>query len=309
MARGEASTRPPRVQPGVTDVLRGGGRSFSFEFFPPKDEAGAVQLWQAIRRLEPLRPTFVSVTYGAGGSNRGTVIDVTRRISDDTTMLAMAHLTLVGHSRAELRRLIGAYADAGVNHVLALRGDPPGGPSAPWVAHPDGFRHAVELVELVKSLGDFTVGVAAFPTKHPGASDLDTDARVLASKARAGADFAVTQLFFRAEDYFALLDRLEGLGVDLPVVPGIMPVLNLRQVSRMAELSGVPVPEPLVRDLSRWQDDPISLRARGIEIASDLCRRLLEQGAPGLHFYTLNRSKATREIFANVGSESPTGRP
>ena len=302
MVRGVAS----RLEPGlsVAERLQRGERSFSFEFFPPKDEAGAAQLWQAIRRLEALHPTFVSVTYGAGGSNRGTVIDVTRRIGEQTTLTAMAHLTLVGHSRAELRQLIGSYADAGVNHILALRGDPPGGPTAEWVAHPKGLTWAVELVELAKSLGGFTVGVAAFPNKHPQAADLDADARILADKARAGADFAVTQLFFEADDYFALVDRVERLGVELPVLPGIMPVLNLRQVSRMAELSGVPLPAAMLEGFEPLKDDPAAVRARGIELASTLCRDLLDGGAPGLHFYTLNRSAATREIFANVVSRS-----
>jgi methylenetetrahydrofolate reductase (NADPH) len=295
-----------RLEPGVTvaERLQRGERSFSFEFFPPKDEAGGAQLWQAIRRLEALNPTFVSVTYGAGGSNRATVIDVTRRIGEQTTLTAMAHLTLVGHSRAELRQLIGSYADAGVNHILALRGDPPGGPTADWVAHPAGLTHAVELVELAKSLGGFTVGVAAFPNKHPQAPDLDADARILAEKARAGADFAVTQLFFEADAYFALVDRLERLGVELPILPGIMPILNLRQVSRMAMLSGVPLPAHLIDGFEPLQDDPAAVRAKGIELASDLCRELLDRGAPGLHFYTLNRSRATREIFANVVSRS-----
>jgi methylenetetrahydrofolate reductase (NADH) len=298
VARGSAS----RLQPTATvaERLRRGERSFSFEFFPPRDEAGATQLWQAIRHLEMLHPTFVSVTYGAGGSNRGTVIDVTRRIGEQTTLTAMAHMTLVGHSRSELRQLIGSYADAGVNHIMALRGDMPGGPSIEWVEHPEGFSHAVELVELTKSLGGFTVGVAAFPNKHPEARDYDADARVLADKARAGADFAVTQLFFRSDDYFALLDRLERLGVELPVLPGIMPVLNLRQVSRMAELSGVPMPPEILAEFEPVKDDPDAVRAKGIELASTLCRDLLDRGAPGLHFYTLNRSKATREIFANV---------
>jgi methylenetetrahydrofolate reductase (NADPH) len=295
-----------RLEPvvSVADHLRSGERSFSFEFFPPKDEAGAAQLWQAIRRLEALHPTFVSVTYGAGGSNRGTVIDVTRRIGEQTTLTAMAHLTLVGHSRPELRQLIGSYADAGVHHILALRGDPPGGPGAEWVAHPEGLTHAVELVELAKSLGGFTVGVAAFPNKHPQAPDLEADARILADKARAGADFAVTQLFFEADAYFALVDRLGRLGVDLPILPGIMPVLNLRQVSRMAELSGVPLPSALIDEVEPLKDDPAAVRAKGIELASRLCQDLLDGGAPGLHFYTLNRSGATREIFANVVSSS-----
>ena len=191
---------------------------------------------------------------------------------------------------------------AGIRHILALRGDPPGGPGQPWRTHPEGIDHAVELVELVCELGDFCVGVAAYPEGHPEAPDLDADARVLAAKARAGAQFAVTQFFFRAEDYFALVDRAAAHGCDIPVIPGIMPITNLRQVTRMAELSGSEVPREVVDRLEPLADDPQALRAEGIEIATRLCDRLLEGGAPSLHFYTLNRSTATRQIHANLGA-------
>jgi methylenetetrahydrofolate reductase (NADPH) len=201
-----------------------------------------------------------------------------------------------------LRRVIGQYAAAGVNHILAIRGDPAGGPGQPWQPHPDGIDHALGLVELVCSLGDFCVGVAAFPEKHPEAADLDADARVLAAKARAGARFAVTQFFFRAEDYFALVDRAAAYGCDIPVIPGIMPITNLRQVTRMALLSGSEVPREIVQRLERFGDDPKAVRAEGIDIATALGDRLLEGGAPSLHFYTLNRSTATRQIHANLGA-------
>jgi methylenetetrahydrofolate reductase (NADPH) len=196
--------------------------------------------------------------------------------------------------------VIGSYADAGVRNVLALRGDPPEGPAAPFRVHPQGLRYAVELVELTKSLGNFCVGVAAFPEAHPSASSRDADARVLADKARAGADFAITQLFFRPEDYFALRDRVGALGVDIPIIPGIMPITNLAQIQRMAELSGAALPAEIVDRVSRFQDDRASVRAEGIRIATELCDTLLAGGAPGLHFYTLNRSKATREIYAGL---------
>ena len=299
MARGLAS-RLPRRETSLSDVLAGPGRSFSFEFFPPKDEPGERQLWTAIRRLEPLRPTFVSVTYGAGGSTRERTLRVTAGIAAETTLRPVGHLTCMGHSRDELRAILGQYADAGVRNVLALRGDPPGGPGQPWQRHPGGLNHAVELVEMARELGDFCVGVAAFPEGHPEAADRDADARVLAAKARAGAQFAITQLFFRAEDYFELVDRAARLGCDIPVIPGIMPITNRSQVSRFTTLSGSQVPGEVVERFDRAGEDPAAVRATGIEIASVLCDRLLDGGAPGLHFYTLNRSTATREIYTNL---------
>jgi len=282
----------------VRDLLATGRRSWSFEFFPPKDDAGERQLWQTLRELEGLAPTFVSVTYGAGGSTRDRTIRVTERIATETTLTPTAHLTCVGSSRAELRQVVGGYAAAGVRNVLALRGDPPGGPGASWEQHPQGLRHAVELVELVRSLGDFCVGVAAFPDKHPEALDFDSDARVLRDKALAGADFAVTQFFFDAAAYFRLVDRLSALGCALPVIPGIMPVTNVAQVERFAQLSGAPVPPALAERLHAVRDDPAAVRAVGVAAASELAGELLDGGAPGLHFYTLNRSMATREVYA-----------
>jgi methylenetetrahydrofolate reductase (NADPH) len=191
----------------VRELIGTGERSFSFEFFPPKDDEGERALWKAIRELEPLQPTFVSVTYGAGGSTRDRTVRVTENIASETTLTPVGHLTCVGQSRDELRAVIGAYAAAGVRNVLALRGDPPDGPGSAWVRHPQGLDHAVELVTMLRQLGEFSVGVAAFPEKHPEAVDLDADADVLAAKAQAGADFAVTQFFFRPDDYFGLVER------------------------------------------------------------------------------------------------------
>lgn len=282
----------------IGDLIRAGERSFSFEFFPPKDEAGEEQLWQAIRDLEPYRPTFVSVTYGAGGSTRDTTVRVTSRIAAETSMTAMAHLTCVGHTRAELEGILDAYGAAGIGNVMVLRGDPAEGPRAEWTPTDGGLTHAVELVELARSRGDFSVGVAAFPEGHPSAASLDHDADVLCAKARAGAEFAVTQMFFRASDYFELVDRVRARGVDLPILPGIMPILNLANIRRQGELIGTDVPAEVVARISAHDGDPVAMRAAGIALAAELCEELLAGGAPGLHFYTLNRSKATREIFA-----------
>jgi methylenetetrahydrofolate reductase (NADPH) len=196
--------------------------------------------------------------------------------------------------------VVGAYAAAGIRNVLVLRGDPPGGPGTPWTPTPDGLTHASDLVALVRSLGRFSVGVAAFPEGHREAASLDDDVRVLLRKQEAGAEFAITDMFFRASDYFGLLERSRAAGVDIPILPGIMPITNLGQIKRMAELSGRDVPAEVVARVARHEGDPEAVRTEGIQVASELCEYLLANGAPGLHFYTLNRSKATREIYANL---------
>jgi methylenetetrahydrofolate reductase (NADPH) len=300
MAYGSASTMPGG-SPSVSELLVGGARAYSFEFFPPKTDEGERALWQTLRELEGLSPTFVSVTYGAGGSERDRTVRVTERIAAETTMTPVAHLTCVGSSVTELRQVIGQYAQAGVRNVLALRGDPPTGPRGTWQAHAEGFRHADELVRLVRELGDFCVGVAAFPEGHPESADLEGDAMRLAGKADAGAQFAITQFFFDADHYFRLVERVARHGVTIPIVPGIMPVTNLSQITRFAELSGTPVPAELTTRLQKVEDDAEAVRAIGVEVATELCRRLLDGGAPGLHFYTLNRSTATREIYSSLG--------
>jgi methylenetetrahydrofolate reductase (NADPH) len=299
MARGLPSSTLGRAAT-VRELVAAGERSFSFEFFPPKDDEGERALWKAIRELEPFHPTYVSVTYGAGGSTRERTVRVTEQIANNTTLTPVGHLTCVSQSCDEVRSVIGSYAAAGVRNVLALRGDPPGGPGQEWVKHPEGLNHSVELVRMLRELGEFSVGVAAFPEKHPEAVDFESDAKFLAAKAEAGADYAVTQFFFRPEDYFALVERASSVGCDIPIIPGIMPITNLKQIQRFAELSGAEVPREVVEHISRFEDDKAAVRAAGVELATKLCDELLAGGAPGLHFYTLNRSRATREIFTNL---------
>ena len=282
----------------IAELLESGEQSFSFEFFPPRDEAGEAQLWDAIRALEPYRPTFVSVTYGAGGGTRDKTVRITGRIAAETSLTPVAHLTCVGHTREELEAILDAYAAEGIRHLMLLRGDPADGPTAPWTPTPGGLTYAVELVELARGRGDFRIGVAAFPEGHVLAESLDQDADVLAAKARAGAEFAVTQMFFRASDYFGLVERVRARGVTMPIVPGIMPILNLNAIRWQGELIGTAVPDDVVARISAHEGDPAAMRAEGIALAAELCDELLAGGAPGLHFYTLNRSKATREIFA-----------
>ncbi len=284
----------------MRELLAQGGRSFSFEFFPPKDEAGEQQLWQAITELEPYGPTFVSVTYGAGGTTRDRTVAITERIARETGMLPVAHLTCVGHTTAELAAILRELSDAGVRHVMALRGDPPAGPGTPWTPTEGGLTYADQLVALIRERADMRIGVAAFPQGHVEAADLEADARVLRAKYDAGAEFAVTDMVLRASDYVALVERAAAAGADLPIIPGIMPILNLRSMERMVELSRRELPEEIVTRLQPYADDPARLRTEGIAIATELCEELLDAGAPGLHFYTLNRSKATREIFANL---------
>ncbi|MFN2560137.1 MAG: methylenetetrahydrofolate reductase [NAD(P)H] [Jatrophihabitans sp.] len=284
----------------VRDYLAEDGPTFSFEFFPPKSLDEDRLLWKTIRELEPLNPSFVSVTYGAGGSTRARTIEITEQIASDTTLLPVAHLTAVGHSVAELRSIAGGLAAAGVTNVLALRGDPPGDPEGEWVQHPEGVAYASDLVRLMRAHGDFCVGVAAFPNGHPRSVTLEDDTAQLVEKFRSGAEYAITNMFFIAEDYLRLRDRVTAAGCDAPIIAGLMPVTNIGMIRRSEQLTGAPFPAKLGARFAAVAHDPKSVRAMGIYETSKLAERLLEEGVPGVHFYTLNRSKATREVWANL---------
>jgi len=280
----------------IADLLAQ-GRTFSFEFFPPKTDGAQLTLGRTIAELEPLAPSFVSVTYGAGGSTHQRTREVVSWVRKETTITPMAHLTCAGHTRERITDLLDGYRAAGIENILALGGDPPAGSTEPLEGD---YTYAVELIDDLDRFGSFSVGVAAHPEVHPRSPDRTTDRRHLAAKLRR-ADFAITQFFFEVEHYVRLVDELAALDVAKPVLPGIMPVTNTAQIQRMAQMSGAAVPARLVEQLEAAGDDAEEVRRIGVDAATELCAGLLDAGAPGLHFYTLNRSTATREIYANLG--------
>jgi methylenetetrahydrofolate reductase (NADPH) len=281
----------------ISDLLEG-GRTFSIELWPPRSETAERRLETALAELQLLRPAFTSITYGAGGSTRERTHDLVVRLQHQSSMTAMAHLTCAAHRREQLEDVLVRYRDAGVENILALHGDPPLDADSDL---PDGdLRYALDLVELARSVSPFCVAVAAHPEGHPRAPDRATDRRHTALKLEV-ADFAITQFFFHLEDYLDLVESLSALGVDKPVIPGIMPITSVRTVSRMCELSGTEVPRSVTDRLEPVADQPDEVRRIGVEVATELGQKLLAEGVPGLHFYTMNQAAATREIYANLG--------
>jgi methylenetetrahydrofolate reductase (NADPH) len=274
---------------------------YSFEFFPPKDLAGEDRLWQALETLALHAPDFVAVTYGAGGGTRDRTIRITSEITARTKIPTVAHLTCVGSTRIELIEILDRYRDAGIKSILALRGDPVGGPRAPWTAVDGGLRHADELITLAREHSDFTIGVAAFPDGHPNSGgDINKDIDVLIRKQSLGASFATTQFFFDVDKWKRLVDTLESRGCDLPIIAGVLPVTNVKLLTKMAELGGTPIPDSIASRFAAVEDNPDDVRKLGVEIALDLCNELIDAGVPGIHFYTMNSSTATSEIFTSL---------
>jgi methylenetetrahydrofolate reductase (NADPH) len=272
------------------------------EFFPPKDDAGEARLWEASSALETIAPDFISVTYGAGGSTRDRTIQITKEITKRTGRGTVAHLTCVGSTKEELIEILSQYKGAGIKSILALRGDPVGGPAASWVTTNGGFDHADQLVELAINQGGFDVGVAAFPDGHPasnGNSEKDID--VLIRKEELGATFATTQFFFESSKWEKLVSKLEARGSKLPVIAGILPITNVKQLHRMAELGGTPIPEKISKLFNEISEDPDAVRKAGADLATKLCEELIALKVPGLHFYTMNTAVATLEICQNLG--------
>lgn len=275
--------------------------TISFEFFPPKDEQGEKQLWGAIDELHSIKPDFVSVTYGAGGSTRDRTVRIACEIYDRTGFRTIAHLTCVGSTREELTEILLHYKESGINDILALRGDPADGPSAHWNPTIDGLDHADQLVELAAAIGDFVIGVAAFPDIHPASNgNFEQDVDILLRKERAGATFAITQFVFDSQSYARLVNTLRDRGSALTVYPGIMPVTNYRQIKRMIELSGGSMPRSIMERFDHFQDDPESIRALGVEVATQICEEVYLVGAEGFHFYTLNSATATSQVIGNL---------
>ena len=276
-------------------------QTISVEFFPPKDQIGEDRLWQAMSELHSLKPDFVSVTYGAGGSTRDRTINIASQITKRTGIPTIAHLTCVGSTKDDLNKILNKYKSAGIKSILALRGDPANGPESEWVSTPGGFDHADELVALAKTEHDFEVGVAAFPDLHPATKNFELDIKVLLRKEKLGAEFATTQFFFGSHKWQKIVNELAKHGSKLPIYTGILPITNHKQLSRFAKLSGTEVPKDVALKFEKNQDDAEYQRKLGIELATQMCAELLDLGVPGLHFFTMNNSAATLEIVSNLG--------
>jgi methylenetetrahydrofolate reductase (NADPH) len=288
----------------IDDILGRDGPVFSFEFFPPKTENGERNLENALAELRTLEPSFVSVTYGAGGSTREKTIEIVKRIREQYGLEAMAHFTCVGATEPELRSTLDEMRGAGIDNVLALRGDPPAGQEE-WVATEGGLEYSRELVELIAGDYPFAIGAACFPETHIHAESPEADLQHLVEKVGAGVHFLITQLFFDNSLYFAFLERTRAAGIDVPIIPGVMPITQVGQVERMASMCGATIPEGLRRELHARGDDPEAVLDFGVAYATLQCAELLAAGAPGIHFYTLNRSPATRAILSALKLAKP----
>jgi methylenetetrahydrofolate reductase (NADPH) len=288
----------------ISDLLEHRRPVFSFEFFPPKTDEGQRTLEGTLAVLKDDHPDYVSVTYGAGGTTRNRTVDITKSIKQDLGIEAMAHLSCVGEPAERLRELLDDIDSAGIENVLALRGDPPRGETE-WRPHPGGLSYSVELIRLIRERFDFCVGAACFPEVHPDAPDRESDLRYAREKVMAGATFLITQLFFDNELYFDFVDDARRAGIEVPIIPGIMPITNYGQIRRFTEMCGATIPDELTAQLDGRADDPEAVAELGVAYATLQCSDLLARGAPGIHFYTLNRSTATRAILAALRAAHP----
>src|SRR3954453_13416465 len=292
----------------IDEILADRRPCFSFEFFPPKTDEGWENLWSAAQELKKDEPAFVSVTYGAGGSTRDRTIAIVKRLKQELGMEAMAHFTCVGATVDELRGVLDEMGEAGTENVLGLRGAPPRG-QAEWTATPGGLSYSTELISLIASDYDFSIGAACFPEIHPQAADADSDIRFLKAKVDAGARFLITQLFFDNELYFDFVARAQAAGIDVPIIPGVMPITNFGQIKRFTEMCGATIPSHLECELVARQDDPDAVRDLGVAFATLQCSELLARGAPGIHFYVLNRAPVARSVLAALRAARPWARP
>ncbi len=291
----------------IRELLTTGRPSFSFEFFPPKDEAGFAQLEQALASLHELRPTYVSVTYPTRPDMRQRTIELVTRLRAEYSLEAMAHLTCGGASRGEILKVLETLAEAGVENVLALRGDPAQGEPG-FTPHPEGFAHACELAAFSRRYFPFCLGGACYPEKHVEASSLDVDIENLKRKVDAGCEYLITQLFFDNQKYFDFVAHVRSVGIGVPIIPGIMPITNVNQIERFTQMCGATIPEPLLSELRRLRDDHHAVLSLGVAHATAQCLELLHRGAPGIHFYTLNKSPAARTILTAIRTVYPPAR-
>ena len=291
----------------IRELISSGRPCFSFEFFPPKDEAGFDQLRETLAALRQLHPSFVSVTWGAGGGARRQTIELVTQIRKDYGIEAMAHLTCVDSGRDEIREVLQRLGDAGIENVMALRGDPPRG-NVLFEAHPDGFRYANELVSFVRQDFSFCLGGACYPEKHVESPSMDLDLLNLKGKVDSGCEFLITQLFFDNQKYFDFVARVRAMGIGVPIIPGIMPITNVTQIERFTDMCGASIPHSLLSELRILRDDPHAVLSLGVAYATAQCLELLQRGAPGIHFYTLNRSPATRTILKAMQTAYPPAR-
>lgn len=286
----------------IHQLLKSHQPCFSFELFPPKDDAGFDSLFETIRLLKRLQPDYVSVTYGAGGSTRKKTVDLVGRIRKEIGLETMAHLTCVGSSREEIGQVLGELASSGIENIMALRGDPPDGQKE-FIPHPAGFKYASELIQYARGNYDFSLGAACYPEKHPECPTVELDLENLKRKVECGVDFLITQLFFDNHDYFGFVEKTWKIGIRVPILAGIMPILSVPQIRRFTQMCGARIPPSLSRLIETFQNDPKAVEQCGIYHATAQCMELLEQKIPGIHFYTLNRSRATWTIFENLKNE------